>query len=404
MKIGIIRETKDPEDNRVALTPKEILYLQKKYPDTEIVVQQSKIRAYTDQSYQVAGIQVVENVEDCDILFGIKEADIHTLIADKHYFFFGHIAKKQPYNKPLIKKMMELRITFSDYEYLVDDENRRLCAFGWWAGVVGVYNTLRAYGIREKQFELPLPDPSFTSEKLIGELREKVTSGIRIVLTGNGRVSQGAQSILDKMGIPYVSPSVYLQNERPGSRYTVLEIKDLVQLAHENTAEFDRNHFDKFPEQYESVFLKYAKVSDVFISCHFWAPNEPVYLSEADLRVRELPLKVIGDITCDICGSIKSTLRSSTHKNPFYDYNPVTQKEEKAFSSPHNITIMAVDTLPNALALDTSAFFGEMLTKHVFEDILSGRINESIVIQRATILEKGRLTDHFSYLKDYALS
>ncbi len=206
------------------------------------------------------------------------------------------------------------------------------------------------------------------------------------------------------MGIPYVSPSVYLQNERPGSRYTVLEIKDLVQLAHENTAEFDRNHFDKFPEQYESVFLKYAKVSDVFISCHFWAPNEPVYLSEADLRVRELPLKVIGDITCDICGSIKSTLRSSTHKDPFYDYNPVTQKEEKAFSSPHNITVMAVDTLPNALALDTSAFFGEMLTKHVFEDILSGRINESIVIQRATILEKGRLTDHFSYLKDYALS
>ncbi len=178
MKIGIIRETKDPEDNRVALTPKEILYLQKKYPDTEIVVQQSKIRAYTDQSYQEAGIQVVENVEDCDILFGIKEADIHTLIADKHYFFFGHIAKKQPYNKPLIKKMMELRITFSDYEYLVDDENRRLCAFGWWAGVVGVYNTLRAYGIREKQFELPLPGPSFTSEKLIGELRQKETSGI----------------------------------------------------------------------------------------------------------------------------------------------------------------------------------------------------------------------------------
>ena len=131
MKIGIIKETKVPEDNRVALTPDEIVTLQQQFPACEIVVQRSDIRAYTDEEYACKGIKLVERVDDCDVLFGIKEADIESLIPDKHYFFFGHIAKKQPYNRSLIKKMMALGITFTDYEYLVDECNVRLCAFGW---------------------------------------------------------------------------------------------------------------------------------------------------------------------------------------------------------------------------------------------------------------------------------
>ena len=148
--------------------------------------------------------------------------------------------------------------------------------------------------------------------------------------------------------------------------------------------------------------MKWAKTSDLFISAHFWAPEAPVYLSEEDLKNSEMRIKMIGDVTCDIMGSIKSTVRPSTHAEPYYDYNPHTQKEEPAFSSYNNITVMAVDTCPNALALDTSAYFGDMLMRHVFEPILKNE--DSMVIARSTILKDGKLTERFAYLKDFAES
>ena len=153
-------------DNRVALSPKQVAELNKRFPQHEIVVQASDIRAFSDDEYHAEGVHVVDNVEDCDILFGIKEAKIESLIPNKHYFFFGHIAKMQEYNRPLLQAFMQKHITFCDYEYLVDDNNIRVCAFGWWAGVVGVYYTLRGYGLKHKLYELPQPDRRFTLGKL----------------------------------------------------------------------------------------------------------------------------------------------------------------------------------------------------------------------------------------------
>lgn len=162
MKIGIIKETKTPVDNRVALTPEQVATLNKQYPNHRIVVQSSDIRAFTDDEYREKGVEIVDNLSDCDILFGIKEANIESLIPNKHYVFFGHIAKMQAYNRHLLQAMIEKGITFSDYEYLVDDNKERVCAFGWWAGVVGVYYTLRGYGLRTKSYYLPKPDITFT--------------------------------------------------------------------------------------------------------------------------------------------------------------------------------------------------------------------------------------------------
>ena len=184
MKIGIIRETKIPTDNRVAFTPIQIKNIQNKYKDISFVIQKSDIRAYHDYEYEELGLEVKEDVSDSDILFGIKEAKINTLIPNKHYFFFGHIAKMQTYNKPLIKKMMELGITFTDYEYLVDENNHRLCAFGWWAGAVGTYNTLRAFGLRNKIFELPIPGLKFTLKDLIDYAAANKDYSCKIVVSG----------------------------------------------------------------------------------------------------------------------------------------------------------------------------------------------------------------------------
>ena len=182
MKIGIIKETKIPVDNRVALSPAQVAKLQKDFPDSEFFVQASDIRAYCDDEYRQLGINVVENVDNCDILFGIKEATIDSIIPNKHYFFFGHIAKMQEYNRPLIQAMIRKNITFSDYEYLVDDNNQRVCAFGWWAGVVGVYYTLRGYGLRTGRYNLPKPDIKFTLEQLKQSLREVALPAVKIIV------------------------------------------------------------------------------------------------------------------------------------------------------------------------------------------------------------------------------
>ncbi len=197
MKIALIKETKTPVDNRVALSPKQVAELNKRFPQHQIVVQASDIRAYSDDEYRAEGVQVCYNVSDADVLFGIKEAKIDSLIPDKHYFFFGHIAKKQEYNRPLLQAFMQKHITFCDYEYLVDDNNIRVCAFGWWAGVVGVYYTLRGYGLKHHLYELPKPDRRFTLDQLLANLKKVQLPKVKLLVTGAGRVSQGAQYVLD---------------------------------------------------------------------------------------------------------------------------------------------------------------------------------------------------------------
>ena len=401
MKIGLLMETKTPVDNRVALTPAQVAKLNQEYPDSEIVVQSSNIRAFSDEEYRQEGVKVVEDVSDCDVLFGIKEAKISTLLSNKHYVFFGHIAKMQEYNRPLLQAFLNKGITFTDYEYLVDDQNIRLCAFGWWAGVVGVYYTLRGYGLKMGLFELPKPDIKFTLDQLILNLKDIELPKVKLLVTGAGRVSQGAQYVLEKIGAVKVCESDYLNDEKVTVlTYAVADADRLVKRK--DGANFTWDDFIKNPQEYESDFMRWAKYTDVLICAHFWAPNAPVYLSADDLKSSDNKIRMIGDVTCDIMGSVKSTIRPATHAEPYYDYNPLTEKEEPLFANKDNITVEAVDTCPNALPMDASEFFGSMLIPHVFTPLLEGHGEDSKVIERATIVKNGKLTDHFSYLTDFS--
>ena len=399
MKIAIIKETKTPVDNRVALSPKQVAELNRHYPQHQIVVQASDIRSFSDDEYRSEGVEVVENVYDCDILFGIKEAKIESLISDKHYFFFGHIAKMQEYNRPLLQAFMQKHITFCDYEYLVDDNNIRVCAFGWWAGVVGVYYTLRGYGLKHKLYTLPKPDRRFTLDQLLKALNSVELPKVKLLVTGAGRVSQGAQYVLENIGAHKMTGDTYLSDIAVDKlSYCVADVDRLVKRR--DGGAFSWNDFTHNAKEYESDFMRWAKKTDVLICAHFWGPEAPVYLSEDDLRNKDMRIRMIGDVTCDIKGSVKSTVRPATHDDPYYDYNPMTEQDEPAFSSPDSITVMAVDTCPNALAMDTSEYFGSMLMKHVFEPLLKGE--HSDVIDRSMILKDGVLTPRFDYLKDFA--
>lgn len=399
MKIGLIRETKNPVDNRVALTPSQMAALQNRYPDDEFVVQSSDTRVFPDAAYREAGLTITDRMDDCDVLFGIKEVEVHTLIPDKHYFFFGHIAKQQASNRPLLQALVKKRITFSDYEYLVDDHNRRLCAFGWWAGFVGTYYTLRGYGIRHGLFELPKPDRQFSMEKLLNALRSVNLPSVKLLVTGNGRVSHGVQELLEQIGAERLPEEDFL-SDRPVCKLSFCTADaDKLVVRKDGTA-FSWEDFQANPSQYSSDFMRWGRHADILVSAHFWNPKAPIYLTQKDLANPELKIRFIGDISCDIQGSLQSTLRASTHDEPYYDYDPDTASEAPAFSSDRHITVMAVDTCPNALAADTSAYFGEKLIEHVFVPLLDRQ--HSDVIQRSTILEHGRLTPRFSYLKSFA--
>ena len=401
MKIGLLKETKNPVDNRVALSPVQVAMLNKKYLDSEIIVQSSDIRSFKDEEYRHEGIKVVDDISDCDILFGIKEAKISTLIPNKHYFFFGHIAKMQAYNRPLLQAFIQKNITFSDYEYLVDENNIRVCAFGWWAGVVGVYYTLRGYGLKTKAFELPKPDIRFTLKQLIEELKAIELPKVRLLVTGAGRVSQGAQYVLQEIGACRMQENEYLSETAISTlSYCVADADRLVKRKDGDA--FTWKHFSENPQEYRSDFMRWAKHTDILICGHIWANNAPVYLSTEDLKNEDNRIRMIGDVTCDIKGSIKSTIRPATHAEPYYDYNPQTESEAPLFADINNITVEAVDTCPNALPMDASQYFGEMLIPHVIEPLLKGEAPESPVINGATIVKNGKLTPKFAYLQDFS--
>lgn len=400
MIIGLLRETKNPVDSRVALSPDQVAALLKRFPEHGFVVQSSDTRAFTDEDYRKAGVRVMEDMSCCDVLFGIKEVNIDTLLPDKHYFFFGHFAKMQKANRKLLQSLMSKRITFSDYEYLVDDQNQRVCAFGWWAGFVGTYYTLRGYGLRHHLYELPKPDRNFTMEQLHQSLKVVPLPAVKLLVTGNGRVSQGAQQLLEKIGAERLTEEQFL-SDIPVKKLSFFAANADRLVKHRDGKNFQWEDFLNNPSSYRSDFMRFGQHADILISAHFWAPDAPVYLSKKDLQNPNLKIRMIGDITCDIQGSIQSTLRSSTHDNPYYDYNPLTDAEEPAFSSERNITVMAVDTCPNALPKETSTYFGDSLIQHVFTPMLEGR--HSDIIERSTILEKGLLTSKFAYLEPFSL-
>lgn len=397
IKIGLLKETKTPPDKRAALTPTTAYELKERFPNVDIKIQSSEIRAFKDYEYLDAGFEVVEDISDCDLLIGVKEVNIPAFIPNKHYMFFSHIAKKQEYNKPLLKAILKNKLTLTDYEYLTNDNGMRLVAFGKWAGVVGAYNALRTWGLKTKNFDLKPAHDYHDKNEMYSHLENFNLNPIKIAITGGGRVAHGAMETIRACGVKEVSPEDFLTNNYNEAVFSKIEPWDYVQ--HKEGKDFDLVHFFNNPSEYESTFKPYTKVADVYIACHFWDPNSPIFISKQDMKESDFNIKVIADVSCDIAGPIASTLRASTIAEPFYDYNPETEKEELAFSNEKNISVMAIDNLPGELARDSSEDFSMTLLDNIFPYLLGNDSHE--IIKRGTIVEKGKLTENFNYLNDW---
>lgn len=400
IKIGILRETKNPPDRRVPLTPPQIIALEELYPFVEFFVQPSDNRCYSDEEYDYLDIPLKEDLKDCDILLGVKEVDKRTFIPEKTYLFFAHVAKKQPHNREMFRVMSEKKIRLIDYEYLTTEKGQRVVAFGRHAGIVGAYNGLRARGIKTNRFKLKPAYQCHDLEEMWAGLRLiQFVPGIKILVTGEGRVASGAMETLSICNIVEVTPEEFLTKDFDIP--VVCQIGPQHYTRNKKGLPFDFKDFTKNPCDYESAFLPFTKVTDIFITGHFWDPYSPVFFTSENMRSPDFRISIIADISCDVNGPIPSTIRVSTIADPFYAYNPRLETEEPAFSSPSNITVMAVDNLPGELPRDASLDFGKMLMKSVMYDILTQ--TESPMIERATILRDGNLTSAFSYLRDYPM-
>ena len=398
MKIGIIREGKVPPDRRVPFTPKQCKKIREKYPQVQLVVQSSPSRAYMDEEYDDQCINIQDDTNDCDVLFGVKEVPIDQLIEGKTYFIFSHTIKEQPYNKELLKAVLEKKIRLIDYEVLTDKAGNRVIGFGRFAGLVGAYNGFRGYAIRNKMTALR---PAHTLEgikEMKAEAAKLPLPAIKIAFTGEGRVAGGVRELLESMGIEEVQVDTYL-NKDNFEKPVFVQLKPQDYNKHIDGKPFDFNYFINHPEEYEGDFKRFCNKTDMLIASAYWDHRSPVLFTTKDMGEPDFRIKVIADITCDIMGSIPSTLRASIIEDPFYGFNPNTGKEELAFTDSGNITVMAVDNLPNELPRDASKDFGKNLIESVIPSLL-GKDDDG-VIERATIAKDGKLTDRFEYLSDW---
>jgi len=428
--IGIRREDKNKWERRVPLTPVHIEALLAEH-DLRILVQPSPIRALSEDDYIAAGAIVQEDLSAADVIVAVKEVPIDLLQAGKTYLFFSHTIKGQTYNMPLLRRLMELECQLIDYERIVDDQNRRLIAFGEYAGLAGMVDTLAALGQRLDWEGIATPFSDLRQTYAYGDLaavQEAVVSvgksiadkglpeqlaPLVIGIVGYGNVSRGAQAILDLLPIREISPGELAALTASGEvdahivYKVVFKEKDTV-LPIDQRNPFDLQEFYEHPNRYRSQFQNHLPHLSVLVNCIYWDTPYPRLVSKEtarDLYRRHLQprLRVIGDISCDIEGGIEATLKATDLDSPVVVWDPQTDAAIEGVAG-RGPVIMAVDNLPCELPIESSAAFGDALIPFIpalatcnFEDDFES-CSLPPELKRATILYHGQLTPDYGYL------
>jgi saccharopine dehydrogenase (NAD+, L-lysine-forming) len=394
--IGLIRETKIPADNRVALIPSQCKWLLKNFASLKIYAQHSDKRCYTDKEYELAGVELKEDLSNCDYLFGIKEVRTDDLIPGKSYLFFSHTRKMQPYNRRLFRSMMDKKITLIDYECMEHEDGQRILGFGFFAGIVGAHNGMMAYGKRTNEYELPrvYQQPNF--RQLIHGYFGIRLPKIKIVITGSGRVAHGLLEVMNLLGIIEVEPEEYLSRNFSYPVFT--QLKGSLLYRHKKKKDYHRDEFHKNPESYECLFNPFSEHSDILLNGIYWDSRMPRLFEWKDLLSPRFRIQTIADITDDIDGSVPCNLGDGTMEHPVYGVDRQSRERTAPYIA-GSVDIVAVGNLPNELPRDASRYFGEQLIKYVLEDLIKG----SPVIQRATMIQEGKITPAFRYMEVYGV-
>lgn len=397
MKFAIIKERKNPPDRRVVFPPEKLVEASALFPDAEFIIESSDIRVFPDEAYEKLGFKVTDDVSDADVFLGVKEVPVDALIPNKKYIFFSHTIKKQPQNQKLLQAILENNIVLLDHETMVRKSGSRLIGFGRYAGLVGAYNGIRALGLRDKLFNLPKVETLADLNEVKSELDKITMPPIKILLSGTGKVANGAKEILDHLKIKEIGDALYLTAKFTEPVYCMVDVMEYNKRKDGKVGY--KQQFYKDPSEYESNFMPYAKQTDLFMAGHFYGNGAPFLFTKEDAKSPDFNISIVADISCDVGGPVASTIRASTIAEPFYGYD-AQQEKEVAFDAKNAITVMAVDNLPCELPKDASDGFADMFIKHVLPAFFNN--DENGILKRAKITENGKLTKRFAYLQDYA--
>ena len=431
-KAGIRREDMYAWERRTPLIPQDGHDLVKEH-SLEIVAQSSNKRVFTASDYERAGIEVVDDLASCPVIFGIKEIPIPVLEPEKTYIFFSHTIKGQPYNMPLLQKILDLSCTLIDYEKITDENGRRLIFFGNFAGLAGMIDTLWTLGRRleaqgidnpftqvKRAFDYPDLETAKDELKKLGE--RIATDGLPAQITplvvgfaGYGNVSRGAQEILGLLPVEEISPCDLptLTASHPRANKAIFKVvfkeQDMAQPL-DTAHPFDLQEYYTHPERFRGVFDRHLPYLDLLMNCIYWEPRYPRLLSKEHAREMYIGgqprLKVIGDITCDIEGAIECTVKATEPNNPVFVYDPSTDRALDGVEG-NGPVIMSVEILPTELPRESSTYFSNVLKDYVLA-IASANYKDSFAdlelppeIKRAVIAHRGELTPDYRYIEQY---
>jgi alpha-aminoadipic semialdehyde synthase len=433
MKFGVRSEDKSQWERRVPLVPVDLKELRE--AGMNVVVQAGPRRAIGDDEFAAAGIPVQKELDDCDVIIGIKEIPPEKLEPEKIYLFFPHVIKGQPANMPMLRRLMELKATLVDYERIVDEKNRRLIFFGRHAGLAGMINTLWALGQRLAVEGIPSAFSRLKQAKTYADLSgaredlQRIAARIEaegvpeavnplvVGITGYGHVSGGGQEILDLLPVRAVFPEELkdvagdLAQSRKAICKVVFAESDLVEPMEAGRGFNLDDYYRNGKNHYKSIFDRYLDELSVLVNCIYWDDRYPRLLTLDQCRRlwasdRKPRLRIIGDISCDVGGSIECTVKATEPGNPVYVYEPASGKVRDGFDGDGPV-VMAVDILPAEIPRESSIDFSHVL-KRFLPDLARADFSKRFAevslpqeLKRAVVVYRGELTPDYTYLTSF---
>ncbi len=317
-----VRAEQRPNEERVGLTPEGAAALIK--AGFSVTVEQSHARAIPIEGYRAAGCAIAPEYSWAQapreaIIFGLKELPEDGTPLPHRHIMFGHAFKGQHSGRALLERFRVGGGTLYDLEYLVDENARRVAAFGYWAGYAGAAVALKCWAAQQQGGICGSVSTYKGKEALLHDLEGDLDATGKprpgaIVIGALGRVGSGASDLCEALG---VTPTKW----------------DMAETASGGP----------FPE-----ILNH----DIFINCILARPGTPVFVPKSALTAAR-KLTVIGDVACD----------------PDSDYNPVPVYEAATdWAAPairvHEtppLDVMAIDNLPSLLPVEASQDFAAQL-------------------------------------------
>lgn len=435
--LGIRREDDHRWERRAPLTPTHVRELIQK--GIQVLIQPSGLRTFSDQSYSQVGAIVQEELNEANTILAVKEISHEKLLPNKTYMFFSHTIKAQPENMNMLDEILKKNIRLIDYECIRDKDNKRIVRFGKFAGYAGMIDSLHALGNRlmAKGHSTPFLHIGYsycystleTAREAIIAMGEEIShfglpeefSPFTFVFTSNGNVSLGAQEIFKLLPHQMLTPEemVDLVKNKKGNRYTVY---GTVLCAEHFTEPIEGGKFNKtdyyaHPHRYRSVFYeKYAPYISVLMNCMYWDWKFPRLLTTKQMKTmteqNKSRLLVIGDITCDIGGSIEFLRKSTSIDMPVFVYDPKTgsvhdSTTDRDFIYMDGVLFCAIDNFATELPKEATQWFGDHLLPFVEAVVKSDPTKKyedmtdlPSEIHGAVIACHGQLTPKFKYIEE----